>query len=288
MAKKKTNPQSKNNKSPETQLAIPRQTIDEGSSEKLYYLKTLNAMLLEETVERRQQVHTLTRVNRSLGSELNRCESQLNELIERVVMLEFENKLVSGFFALLGKEMLEICGKERVAMEEEIRELERDASRVLDETNAIEKAKNKKVVDFEEKCIMSFKKVEDMRTEIDVLVKEKQEMEGDLRRLTEEKNLVSKDLQEALKKTEHQKLIIDEIVVEKTRINYAKNQGEGYIVQLNGEIDDLKNTIRTQRESEGCRRKIVFPSFINGRKVRGGEGFWSHIFLPNWADLRRK
>lgn len=151
MAKTKTNPQSEDKKPSKTQNETPRQTGDDAASEKLESLKSLNAMLLKETVERRQQVDSLTQINGSLESELNRCksdkvslQSELSGLTERAATLEVEKESVSKFVSVQLDELTEANRRERAAMAARIGGLEREISRVLEEKNAIEKTKNKK------------------------------------------------------------------------------------------------------------------------------------------------
>ncbi|KAK1423689.1 hypothetical protein QVD17_18997 [Tagetes erecta] len=145
MAKTKSNPQSNTTKPP----------VDDAASEKLHSLKSLNAMLLKETVERRQQVDSLTQINKSLESELNRCsldkdllELELNGVNERAVMLEIENRVSSRFVEVQLSEMEEVIGKESGVMLERVDGLERDLKRVVEEKSVIERVKEEKELEI--------------------------------------------------------------------------------------------------------------------------------------------
>ncbi|KAL4579846.1 hypothetical protein LXL04_016014 [Taraxacum kok-saghyz] len=429
MAKKKTKQlQSEENIPPTTQHEIPRQTTDDAASEKLDSLKSLNAMLLKETVERRHQVDSLTQTNSSLESELNRCksdkvslESEFSGLTERAMMLEIEKESASRFVALQLDEMTNVNRRERAALEEKIEGLVREMNRVSEEKNAIEEEKNKKeseigslngrlnslvtqvgeekfafskvceerdgikaqlhdriqyekglrsklteaekreaeitenslkvkaayvdlveekkltdrkvdsilkdkdlvemnlaesnrlvdvlkrdiekmmkekmetdddrdvqerkknelhasvhnlnelvyklkkgeeqlvtkVADLEKKHAMDSEKEAKMSIEIDVLVKEKQEIEAGIQKLTQEKSLVSKDLNEALKMIEHQKLTINQMLEEKTKITEQSAKFKNTIATLENSNKVQVNKIK-QLETEISNHKAAF------------------------------
>ncbi|XP_024962611.1 myosin-13-like [Cynara cardunculus var. scolymus] len=268
MAKKKANPQSEDNKPPKTQHQIPPQTVDDAASEKLHSLKSLNAMLLKETVERRQQVDSLTQVNGSLESELNRCksdkvslQSELNGVTERAVMLEIEAGLVSRFVAVQVNHMAEVSRRERTAMEEKICGMERDISRVLEEKNGIEMVKNRKESEIgslntrlktlvaeigEEKFVLS--KVCEERDEIRAQLDDQIQHENGLR-----SKLAEAEKREAVILEKSQKLKVDYsgLVEEKTcaerkvdSLLREKDSIARSLVESNGLVDDLKRDIQ--------------------------------------------
>lgn len=268
MAKKKANPQSDDNKPPKTQHQIPPQTMDDAASEKLHSLKSLNAMLLKETVERRQQVDSLTQVNGSLESELNRCksdkvslQSELNGVTERAVMLEIETGLVSRFVAVQVNQMLEVNCRERAAMEGKICGLERDISLVLEEKNGIERAKNEKESEIgslnsrlktlvaeigEEKFVLS--QVCEERDEIRAQLDDRIQHENGLR-----SKLAEAEKREAVILEKSQKLKVDYngLVEEKTCVERKvdsilreKDSIARSLVESNGLVDDLKRDIQ--------------------------------------------
>ncbi|KAI3664993.1 hypothetical protein L6452_43608 [Arctium lappa] len=259
MAKKKSNHQSDDTKPPKTQHQIPPQTIDD---EKLQSLKSLNAMLLKETVERRQQVDSLTQVNESLESELHRCksdkislQSELNGVAERAVMLEIETGLVSRFVAVQVNQMAEV---NRAATEEKIRGLERDVSRILEEKNGIENEKNMKESEIgslntrlkslvaeisEEKFVLSqiCEERDEIRAELDDRIRHESALRSKLAESEKRESLI----------LEKSKVDYNGLVEEKTRIERKvdsilreKDSIATSLVESNGLVDDLKRDIQ--------------------------------------------
>ncbi|XP_022857562.1 uncharacterized protein PFB0765w-like, partial [Olea europaea var. sylvestris] len=141
MAKKKvSNTHQQNPHQKQEQLVqIPRQDSEAMESEasvKLESLKSLNKRLIEEAVERRQQVDSLMQSKVSLESELTRSNSEmevlrkeLTEVSERVVNLELERSVVSVFVALEVDHQTEVVEGKTKGLESKIKDL----LRVIDE-----------------------------------------------------------------------------------------------------------------------------------------------------------
>lgn len=130
MAKKKVTHQEKPPQNPEKQTNQTAAAMEE-ASEKLESLKSLNAMLLKETVERRQQVDSLQQSNGSLESELTQfkmekkeLESDLARLGDFSVMMELERDLVFVFVGVQVGEQAEVIAKERDEFGREKMEIE--------------------------------------------------------------------------------------------------------------------------------------------------------------------
>ena len=117
MAKKKVTSQSNHHKQEEQPQAqhcteSHRPSTMEDPSEKLQSLKNLNAMLLKETSERRQQVDSLVEAKEALESALNRSamekkalEDQMSEAAEDNVGLELQKGVVLDFLETQMREM---------------------------------------------------------------------------------------------------------------------------------------------------------------------------------------
>ncbi|GJT85258.1 hypothetical protein Tco_1066975 [Tanacetum coccineum] len=302
VAKKKTNPQS--------------ESIND--NEKLHSLKSLNSMLLKETVEKRQEVDSLKKVNVSL-------ESELNVLKERAVLFDIEKV---------------------VAMEVKIGALERDLSRVLEEKERVKDLKDDEITCLikkltgleceigEEKFILSkvceerdelrdkfderVRVVSEMRLklgesekrasavleksrQVDGLVKEKVEMERKMGLLVKEKEAVEKSVSAALEKSRK----VDGLVKEKAEMERRmvllvkeKELVEKSVIDLKGVVDELKRNIdkvvKEKTAVEGERKvlekkKNELQSSVDGlnelvSKFRKSE----EELLKKVADLEKK
>lgn len=130
----------------------------EETSEKLENLKSLNAMLLKETVERRQQVDSLQISNGSLESELTRSkmekkvlQAELTQLTDETVLMELQRSVVCVFVKVQVSEKAEIIAKERdgfvkerIKIEKKLGGLEREMRESMREKSEIEKMKREK------------------------------------------------------------------------------------------------------------------------------------------------
>ncbi|KAD7117554.1 hypothetical protein R6Q59_005812 [Mikania micrantha] len=267
MAKTKSNPQSENNKPDQNQH-------HDAASEKLHSLKSLNSMLLKETVERRQQVDSLTQVNKSLESELNKCKSdndllksELNGLSERVTELEIEKGVASRCVAEKMAEMAEVNRRERVVMEDKIGGLESDFNRVIEEKCAIERVKKEKESEIgdlnsrlvaiegeigEEKFILS--RVSEERDAIRAQLEDQIRIENGLRLKLDEAEKKEAAILENLRKikVDYDGLVNEKALVERKMVMILreKDSTERKLSESNGLIDDLKMDINKITEKK--------------------------------------
>ncbi|OMO81573.1 putative Ubiquitin-protein ligase BRE1A [Corchorus olitorius] len=77
----------------------------EDPNEKPKNLKSLNAMLLKETVEKRQQIESLVHANEALKAELSKRKGLDGDEGEKVVSLELQNGLLGVYMDSQMKEM---------------------------------------------------------------------------------------------------------------------------------------------------------------------------------------
>ncbi|KAJ8436805.1 hypothetical protein Cgig2_032033 [Carnegiea gigantea] len=124
--------QQNQNPNPKMERSNSRPTAIEDSAEKLSSLKSLNAMLLKETVEKRQEVSALLESKKSLESELSRSASEIEALkAELAQMQELE---------VLRRENGELR-REKEGVEERLEDVEREMDEVVRERDEMEKAK---------------------------------------------------------------------------------------------------------------------------------------------------
>ena len=236
MAKKKsihqeaqTNQQNPNpNSDPKMEPDNTQPTTIENPAEKLSSLKSLNAMLLKETVEKRQEVSALLESKKSLEFELTRSVSEIEALKAELAQMEE--------LEVLRREN-EGLRREKEGVEKRLEDVEREMGEVVRERDEMEKAKFEG--DLE---IGSMKKLEnELRTEVkrgrDVLnqaICENDALKQDLNAQIEERNKMR----------------------EKLAIMEAKNADElgelksKYLV-VSDELEESKNEIKTMKSELG-------------------------------------
>ncbi|KAL8155367.1 uncharacterized protein LOC141664175 [Apium graveolens] len=147
MAKKKTTHQDQT-----TQNGEKTHQSDD-VSEKIESLKSLNSMLLKETVERRQQVDSLKESNGLLESDLKRVEMEKNEILGKVSEVDLVGEIERDLmFLFVGVQMSEILGgfeRERFDFEERLGGFEREIVSVVKEKSEVEEVKREREVEIE-------------------------------------------------------------------------------------------------------------------------------------------
>ncbi|KAI3499734.1 hypothetical protein L1887_35543 [Cichorium endivia] len=264
MAKKKVDPQTESNSHKSQDTANDDQIVEETPAQKIVKLKSLNALLLKETVERRHQVDSLAKSNGHLESELSRSvmdngllKSEMNGLTEKAVMLEIEKGLVS---VVVVTQVNQLAEEKIESFKEMIGSLEGDLKRVLEEKSEIEKSKS----DYESEIIALNSRLDELMAEIDEergvssrVCDERDELMAHLGDRIQEVGELKLKVAEAEKteariseelmelKAKHDVLLqqnslnsqlIDSITSEKDLI-------QAKLVESNGQIDDLKRNI---------------------------------------------
>ncbi|KAJ8572168.1 hypothetical protein K7X08_008679 [Anisodus acutangulus] len=255
MAKKKVTPQVKqpqNNTNKEEVVKENNHSTTaamEEASEKLENLKSLNNMLLKETIEKRQQVDSLIQAKGCLESELKKSNSEKNELTteltqlsEEVIQLDIEKKLVSLFVGVQVGCYAEVFEKERkgfqehsVLVEGKLSSVVREMVDVLREKGQIEKVLIGKEIEIERLK----KKVNDVSDEVanernvsEEIRKENDEMKKKLDVQIEEANRLRVRLVETEKREKE-----IEVEVWKLKVEYDAVKGE--IKDREGKIESL-------------------------------------------------
>lgn len=244
MAKKKADPQTESNSDKAQDTVHDNQTMDEPDSVKLHKLKLLNARLLKETVDRRQQVDSLLKSNKHLHSELEGSmmdngllKSELNGLTEKAVMLEIEKGLASVFVIGQANQLAE---EKFESLKGRIVGLEGEMERVLEEKSEIEKARSEKeseIRDLKSRLDELTANINQERVVSSRVCDERDGIRAQLDARTEEVNELQ--LQQ---NTVHMQLI-DSITSEKDLI-------QANLVESNAQIDDLKKNVEALLEQK--------------------------------------
>ncbi|KAL6139296.1 hypothetical protein ACLB2K_064573 [Fragaria x ananassa] len=272
MAKKKATHQPKDTTKPDpephhhthhhtTTTTQKPAAMDDGSSEKLASLKSLNSLLLKETLDRRQQVEALVKAKKGLESELSKfgdekkaLETELGEKSEESCVLELE-KSVFGVFVAAQMGEIERVMKVR---DDEVEVLRREVEKLL---GSVESEKGKvsrvcwerdvvkgdfdglaveanglrlKVVEMEERERCAEEELERVRLQCRGLVEEKCEKERVVEAMMREKDR------------------------EKNEIDMAKSGQELMVSCLEKEVGKLNEVrLSLRAEKEGLEKKVL-------------------------------
>ncbi|GMN25176.1 hypothetical protein TIFTF001_000838 [Ficus carica] len=286
MAKKKVTHQSKDHhnepKQQESAAQNPPNSVTDStttavamddSSEKLQSLKSLNARLLKETFEGRQQIDSLVQAKESLQAELTQSglekkvlETELNRASEENLGLELE-KGVFGVFveAQMGQMMREKVERARSEKESEIGSLKREVSELL---GGLENEKEK-LREMEERERLLKEEVEKLRVQYKGIVKEKEERERVVEGLKKEKVLAGRNLAESERSVAKLKSENEKIAGVKNEVERIKSGLEVKIGVLEKEVGQKNMIVSGLRgEVEALRGKIseLDKSFGEGKK----------------------
>ncbi|KAM7476972.1 hypothetical protein LguiB_024215 [Lonicera macranthoides] len=276
MAKKKVT------QHPQNQDQQIHQAAMEETSEKLENLKSLNAMLLKETVERRQQVDSLQISNGSLECELTRSkmekkvlQAELIQLSDETVLMELQKSVVCVFVKVQVTEKAEIIAKERdgfvkerIKIEKKLGGLEREMREAMREKSEIEKMKREKEnesgflkkrlsevaveIGNEKKISGSVSQERDeIRTRFDAQVEETDRLRVKLTQMEKKERLI----EEVVCKLKGEcKSLVEEKEERERRLESMKRDTESIercLVESNRVIEEMKREIgETVREKE--------------------------------------
>ncbi|KAL1222377.1 hypothetical protein V5N11_028319 [Cardamine amara subsp. amara] len=294
MAKKKVSRNSNGVSSEQQQMQtqksakLSRQSSMEdhdSSEEKFQNLKSLNAILLKQTMEKRQQIESLVQAKDSLEAEMARSGSEKTRLRDALCgssdenfMLKIEMDLFMGFFESRVKEMgfkVDWLVKEKSDREIEIRDLKREGddllcklesereelSRVCDERDLIKDGFDLKseevnrlkesLVKMEMKEVSLGEEVGRLRSENDRMVKERRKREELIERVNKERSKVEKSLEERIGE-------IDELKREKIEVEMVKREQKETIVELEKKLETLNEIVKSLTEEEkGLRDQVI-------------------------------
>ena len=212
---------------------------DKKSVEEIEKLKVECEELLKEKLETEKAVKALKRQKESVQGKLEQSMEVINSLkseIEGVIRAKSEVE------------------RERTTQEVKIGELEKEVG----ELNGIvmtlreeEEILHAKVLELEKMIGQAMDKEKEMALQINVLVEEKREKEQNIEKLKDQRDSVQRILDMTSKESEGRLQKIEELIREESEIGKLKLSLESKIVQLETEVDSLRNAISTLRES--CR-----------------------------------
>ncbi|KAI3776764.1 hypothetical protein L1987_46553 [Smallanthus sonchifolius] len=256
------------------------QPMDDAASEKLHSLKSLNALLVKETVERRQQVDSLVQSNTYLESEVNRSvmekdslQAEMNAMAEKAVALEIERGLAVVFMTAqvnrLAEERRE-TEKWNREKELEIAELNRRLEQLLiqiDEQRGVETERDEirvlldarirqvnelllKVTKAEENEARVLTEVGELKGKCDGLMVENAACEKRIESKMREKEDLRMSLVERNGVVDELRWDIARLVEEKSAIADEKNAQDGRNTELQVKVDELKKLVEGLRAEE--------------------------------------
>ncbi|KAL6132640.1 hypothetical protein ACLB2K_064880 [Fragaria x ananassa] len=238
--------------------------MDDGSSEKLANLKSLNSLLLNETLERRQQVEALVKAKKGLESELSKfgdekkaLEIDLGEKSEESCVLELE-KSVFGVFVAAQMGAIERVMKVR---DDEVEVLRREVEKLLGSVES-EKGKVSRVCwerdvvkgDFYGLAV----EANGLRLQCRGLVEEKCEKERVVEAMMREKDVAERKRGELESVVEDLNREIGRIAREKNEIDKAKSGQELMVSCLEKEVGKLNEVgLSLRAEKKGLEKKVL-------------------------------
>ncbi|OMO99028.1 putative Ubiquitin-protein ligase BRE1A [Corchorus olitorius] len=268
MAKKKLTHQSKEpkeqNPSQETHETAKDSTFTKSSkplspqssmedpNEKLKNLKSLNAMLLKETVEKRQQIESLVHANEALEAELSKRKGLDGDESEKAVNLELQNGLLWVYMDSQMKEM----GVER---ERAIgawksknygEAMDREAEKAI-EIGALVEDKRAKERSIER----LLEEKDSVSSLLNVTMAESEDRQRRIEQLLEDTDAVKRELEMNEKKLKDMVKKFEELLGEKNEIEKVKLSQEKENVELHKEVTELKNVVHRLQEACGDHEK---------------------------------
>lgn len=263
----------------------------EDTEEKLQNLKSLNSMLLKETLERRQQVESLMQAKEGLESQLARTGAEMGDLenlltraTEDRLSLEIENTLFCVVIRMRMNEMgvvVEGLVNEKAEKENEIGflktevngilanlENEREkSSRVCRERDLLrfdmdnwEKEANRlkeKIIEMEEKEIKTEEEIEKLKIHYAKSIEQNKKTEEEIEKVKDLRDLAEKKLAEKVKEIEGLNREMKEIVRKNTGIEMENSEQKLKITELEKDASELNEIILSLRKEEGVLREKV-------------------------------
>ncbi|EOY11260.1 hypothetical protein QUC31_009560 [Theobroma cacao] len=259
----------------ESYKPLSRQSSMEDANEKLQNLKSLNALLLKEAVEKRQQIESLVHAMEALEAELSERKELEVEESEKNLSLEFQHGLLWVYMNTQMREMG--AGREREigelkskvdglmgSLENESQRLslvckERDLARSDFELQVKESSLMKEKLMKMEKNERKFvEEIEKLKVGYDRLVGEKEELEKVKSSVVKDRDVLEKNMEDMVKKVESLRREIEGVVREKKGIEMEKNEQRVNIDQMEKEMRKMSEVIMSLRKEEGILRSKVF------------------------------
>lgn len=264
----------------------------DSSEEKFQNLKSLNAILLKQTMEKRQQIESLFQAKDALEIELVRSGKDKTLLREELCgssdenfMLKLELDLFMGFVESRVKEMgvrVDLLVKEKSDREIEIRDLKREAigamrklesereefSRVCGERDLVKSGFDlqsgemsrlkESVVRLEMREVSLGEEVGRLECENGRLVKERKKREELIERVIKERSEMEERFEEKVREIDELKREIKGVVREKAEVEIVGRDQKETIVELERKLGTLNEIVKSlTKEGEGLRGQVV-------------------------------
>ncbi|GAV63230.1 hypothetical protein CFOL_v3_06750 [Cephalotus follicularis] len=261
MAKKKGTHQSKGQKQqespPQNQGKIPEPTMND-TAEKLHNLKSLNSLLITETIERRQQVESLEQAKEDLENELTRSKmetlalkTELTRASEDSLGLEVEKDFLSVYMGTQMREMSIGIDREKVEREVGIGVLKEEVNCLM---SKLESERGRLRQAFQERDLirgfldLKFGEVNGLKEELSEMKNKERNLENEIFRLKQE----CEGLVEEKEKSER---AIEAVRREKDLVERNLNEGGRVIADLKIEIEGILSE-KKELESETIEQRV--------------------------------
>ncbi|CAN8265384.1 unnamed protein product [Cochlearia groenlandica] len=284
----------------------------DSSEEKFQNLKSLNAILLKQTMDKRHQIESLSQTKDALETELARFGTEKTLLHDELrgssdenLALRLELDLFMGFVESRFKEMgfgVDLLVKEKSDRDCEIKDLRREANdlilkienqsrefiRVCEEKDSIKSGFDLKseevnrlkesVVRMEKKELSLVEEAGKLRSLNDRMVKEMKKRDGLVQRVKEEKTDLEKTLVEKIREMNDLKSEIKGLVKEKMEVEMVERDQKGMIVKLEKKLGALNEIVKSlTKEEKGLRDQVIrLEKELDGVKEEA-KGMEDHI-----------
>ncbi|KAK9070201.1 hypothetical protein SSX86_010601 [Deinandra increscens subsp. villosa] len=200
-------------------------------SDEVTKLKDKYDRLMAENADCETRIESVMKEKDDLKTSLINSKGVIDELKMNIAKLVEEKKLITD-------EKMAQDGKNS-DLQALVDELEKKVESMRIEEGRLEE----KLAVLEEKLGASSRNEVEMKIEIDRLVEVRNETERRIEHLANEKSLAAKDLEDAMKELEHQKLSFERIFEEKVELEGSKTRGESEIMEMNKRISEFKDKI---------------------------------------------
>ena len=237
----------------------------DSSEEKFQNLKSLNAILLKQAVEKRQQIETLSHAKESLEAELTRSGAERTRLREELICSGDESFVVKLemdlFVGIVESRLREMCGlvdglvREKSDRECEVRVLRREVgelARVCDERDLIKSEEvirlKESVVRLEMKETVLGEEVDSLKSENGRMVKEREKREELIERANKERKVLEKRLEEKVREIDELKREMKGLLMEKKEVEMVNRDQKEKIVKLEKKVENLTREEKCLRD----------------------------------------
>ncbi|CAH8326894.1 unnamed protein product [Eruca vesicaria subsp. sativa] len=244
----------------------------DSSEEKFQNLKSLNAILLKQTVEKRQQIESLFQEKETLESELTRSGAVTTQLREELrgsgdesLVLRLEMDL---FVGIVESRLREMLVRERSERECEVKDLmgkleeERgELVRVCGERDLKSEEVNRlkeRVVKMEMKERFLGEEVDDLKAENGRMVKEMEKRDELIEMVNKERSSLEKTLEEKVREIDLVKREMKGLSMEKMEVEMVNRDQKEMIVKLEKKVENLSEVVESlTREEKGLRDQVI-------------------------------